>query len=172
MSELPERTALYRLYDADDVLLYVGIAKDPKARWRSHSRTARATWWPSVSRKAVEWFDTREAADRAETEAINTEKPLHNRRKREGSFTLTFFELSAEIDWSESAPGPASEQIVRILRKEIVDGVYPSGAPLPSGQDFQERFIAAPKTVRKALRLLVAEGLVYQERPRGRYFRT
>lgn len=70
-----ERTALYRLYDADGRLLYVGIAQDPEKRWSQHSRTKRATWWPLVARKTVEWFPNREAADAAETIAINNEKP-------------------------------------------------------------------------------------------------
>jgi predicted GIY-YIG superfamily endonuclease len=43
MVDPTERTALYRLRDADGRLLYIGIAKDPERRWKHHSRTARAT---------------------------------------------------------------------------------------------------------------------------------
>lgn len=31
-----ERTALYRLYDAGDRLLYIGISNNPEARWARH----------------------------------------------------------------------------------------------------------------------------------------
>lgn len=34
MPQTPEPIALYRLYDAEGQLLYVGIARDPEARWK------------------------------------------------------------------------------------------------------------------------------------------
>lgn len=70
------RTALYRLYDATDALLYVGIASDPKTRWWTHAN--EKTWWPQVARREVEWFMTRPAAEAAEVAAIVTELPRHN----------------------------------------------------------------------------------------------
>lgn len=70
------RTALYRFYDADERLLYVGIANNPEQRWKAHARTA--DWWPQAARKSVEWFDSRPAAAAAETRAISAEAPTHN----------------------------------------------------------------------------------------------
>lgn len=70
------RTALYRLFNADGQLLYVGIAYDPKSRWYSHVNTS--PWWPNVARKEVEWFEHRNAAVTAEMIAVRTEKPIHN----------------------------------------------------------------------------------------------
>jgi len=70
------RTALYRLFDADDRLLYVGIAFNPEARWNEHRGKA---WWPSVVRKSVEWHPTRLVALEAEARAIEAESPRHNR---------------------------------------------------------------------------------------------
>jgi hypothetical protein len=69
---------VYRLYAADDTLLYVGIAYNPKERWRSHARDRADTWWPLVARRDVEWFATRTEAAAAEVAAIVTEQPLHN----------------------------------------------------------------------------------------------
>jgi predicted GIY-YIG superfamily endonuclease len=43
MPEPPERTALYRLYDATDQLLYVGISTNPEERWKTH--TMLKSWW-------------------------------------------------------------------------------------------------------------------------------
>ncbi|RSN12849.1 hypothetical protein DMB42_11770 [Nonomuraea sp. WAC 01424] len=71
-----ERTALYRLYDAADELLYVGITTDTAVRWQAHSTTK---WWPQVARKAVQWYATRAEAAAAEIAAIKTERPAHNR---------------------------------------------------------------------------------------------
>ncbi|KAB7832513.1 GIY-YIG nuclease family protein [Streptomyces mobaraensis] len=72
------RTALYRLYDAHDTLLYVGIAGAPRRRWADHARDKGDAWWPEVVTKEVEWFDTRRAATKAELAAILSERPRHN----------------------------------------------------------------------------------------------
>ncbi|WP_329368794.1 GIY-YIG nuclease family protein [Streptomyces sp. NBC_00669] len=71
-----ERTALYRLHDEDAQLLYVGVTNDPKARFRQHARDK--PWWPRVSTREIEWFDTREEALRVESQAIIRELPRHN----------------------------------------------------------------------------------------------
>lgn len=72
----PERTALYRLFNADDELLYVGITNSPETRWRHHKATQE--WWPLVARKTVDWLDSRSEAAAAEIEAIHAEVPKHN----------------------------------------------------------------------------------------------
>lgn len=72
-----ERTALYRLYDAAEVLLYVGIAGNPADRWNTHK--ADQSWWPQVTRKSVEWFDNRIEAAKAEALAIRAENPQMNK---------------------------------------------------------------------------------------------
>lgn len=71
-------TALYRLYDADETLVYLGIAYDPDVRWYQHSRDKK--WWTNVARKTVEWHPDRDTAEAAELAAIRTETPLHNSR--------------------------------------------------------------------------------------------
>ena len=71
-----ERTAIYRLYDTDDTLLYVGITADLGIRWDNHSR--KKPWWPRVARKHVIWHDSRTAALANESKAIIVEKPLYN----------------------------------------------------------------------------------------------
>lgn len=69
-------TALYRLFDAEERLLYVGITKELNARFAAHRDLK--PWWSTVTRRAIEWFDARELAARAEVEAIRTEMPLYN----------------------------------------------------------------------------------------------
>jgi len=73
------RTAVYRLYDADGVLLYVGIADGVTARWKHHGNAKE--WWPQVARKDATWHATRTGALSAEAHAIATEEPVHNRRR-------------------------------------------------------------------------------------------
>lgn len=70
------RTALYRLFNIEGRLLYVGITDGPETRWNTHA--SQKHWWPNVATKTVEWFDTRNDAEAAERRAIYAEAPLHN----------------------------------------------------------------------------------------------
>jgi hypothetical protein len=72
----PGAVGVYRLRDADDRLLYVGLGWSPVARWRTHAK--KASWWPHVVGKEIEWFRTYAAASRAEKLAIHNERPIHN----------------------------------------------------------------------------------------------
>lgn len=72
----PEPVALYRYWDTEGRLLYVGITNDPIRRRDQHSRDA--TWWPFASQYVVEWHHNRAAARRAESKAIRRERPMFN----------------------------------------------------------------------------------------------
>jgi hypothetical protein len=70
-------TQLYRHFDSEGQLLYVGISISALERYKQHSGTE---WFPSVSQITVEHFPTREEAAKAEVLAIKTEKPKFNIR--------------------------------------------------------------------------------------------
>lgn len=70
------RTALYRMFDGEGVLLYVGIAYSFGRRWAQEA--VSAPWYPEVQRQTVDWYPSREEAHRLEIEAIQTEKPKYN----------------------------------------------------------------------------------------------
>lgn len=76
MTADPGPTALYRLYDEDGKLLYVGITCDPGARFAQHK--ADKHWWPRVARKDIEWYDKRANAAAAEEMAIRVKDPVFN----------------------------------------------------------------------------------------------
>lgn len=69
-------TSLYRHFDADGVLLYVGISLSAIGRLSDHRHTS--AWFPRIAKVTVEQFPDRASAYKAETTAIQTEKPLHN----------------------------------------------------------------------------------------------
>lgn len=71
----PRPAAVYRLYDTDGTLLYIGSAYDPEERCKEHRGQP---WWPRVARRTEEWFGHRNSAYAAEMKAIAAEKPLHN----------------------------------------------------------------------------------------------
>lgn len=72
----PRGEYLYRHWDADGRLLYVGIAKRPMARERQHE--ASSPWMVFQAEMTVEPFGSRADAEAAEAEAIRTEEPLFN----------------------------------------------------------------------------------------------
>ena len=74
-SRKPRRYALYRHFDKDGALLYVGISRSAAARLAQHSKSP---WDHLIARVDVESLDTRQAALKAERKAITTEKPIYN----------------------------------------------------------------------------------------------
>jgi hypothetical protein len=80
-----QRTALYRYFDGCDRLLYVGISHCWASRAVQHRHTAK--WFADVARVETEWFSTRQAANEAETRAIQSENPAHNVAKRKSGLT-------------------------------------------------------------------------------------
>lgn len=67
---------LYRMFNADEKLLYIGLTKNPSDRFTQHSRDKH--WWSDVSVIRVEHFATRRDLMNAEAKAIKYEKPIHN----------------------------------------------------------------------------------------------
>lgn len=72
------KTALYRHFDADGALLYVGISNSAFKRLDQHK--AASHWAMDIARVEMKWFETREEAISAEREAIRNESPRHNIR--------------------------------------------------------------------------------------------
>jgi len=71
-----ESTQLYRHFDAQGQLLYVGISLSAVARLTQHRNSS--DWYSQISRVEIQRFDTRSEAEGAEWEAIQKEKPIHN----------------------------------------------------------------------------------------------
>ncbi|MFE2164852.1 GIY-YIG nuclease family protein [Streptomyces sp. NPDC059447] len=93
---MPERTALYRLYDADGRLLYVGISANPEQRWKGHE-VYSGRWWALVTEKVIEWHADRELALAHEFLAIWREAPAHNRRRTPPNTSNWSNEQAAEL---------------------------------------------------------------------------
>jgi predicted GIY-YIG superfamily endonuclease len=72
-----ERTAVYRVFDIADTLLYIGIAKNFGRRWEHHASVQ--PWWPEVARQTVEWHPDRDTAEAIEKDAIKAEGPRYNK---------------------------------------------------------------------------------------------
>ena len=69
---------LYRHFDAEGRLLYIGISSSLAYRIEAHRRASE--WFPLVATISVQHFASREELESAERAAIVAEKPPHNRR--------------------------------------------------------------------------------------------
>ena len=71
-----KKTALYRHFDINDNLLYVGIALKPLSRLEAHKSSS--SWIEDVANIKVKWFENRVTALIEEELAIKTESPKYN----------------------------------------------------------------------------------------------
>jgi len=71
--------ALYRLYDKNESLLYVGISINPVARFMQHKSSDKNI--VDVSRMDVAWFLSEAESREAERVAIMAEAPLWNKQR-------------------------------------------------------------------------------------------
>lgn len=77
---------LYRFFDAEGTLLYIGITGNPRARWSQHSKTKEG--WRRVDTIRVQHLDSREELEAAEKAAIKAERPLWNVAHNEPTRTV------------------------------------------------------------------------------------
>jgi predicted GIY-YIG superfamily endonuclease len=75
---------LYRHFDSDETLLYIGITNDVRNRFKQHDKEKE--WWKDVRHCTFDHFPTRAALEEAEVEAIRNERPkynvIHNQQSR------------------------------------------------------------------------------------------
>ncbi len=115
-------TALYRLFDAADVLLYVGVSINLGARWRTHS--GEKVDWGLVARATVEHLPGRQAFA-AERAAIKAERPLwnivHNRPLPPCPELPPVADAGPVVDASEEVRGRIVEAFAAIA---VAEGQY------------------------------------------------
>lgn len=94
--EFVERCAVYRQFDADDQLLYVGMTGALDIRMSQHR--LYSDWWPDAARMEVTWYRSRTEADAAEKLAIQTEGPLYNVVHKPGRVHWTALRPARPVD--------------------------------------------------------------------------
>lgn len=73
----PTPTSVYRYFDEQGILLYVGITSRGMLRNREHNGSK--DWWPYVAAQEVEHFTTRDEAHAREIELIADFRPPFNK---------------------------------------------------------------------------------------------
>lgn len=166
MPDSPERTALYRYFDADGELLYIGISNDPDFRWKAHLYGSGRNAWPKqAARRTIEWCDARAEALKAEEAAIKAERPLYNEKH---NYDDAPFDAAS---WPTIATRLKVPAIADLMRAEITSGRWGEGQRIPSLRTLGESVGASMVAVSKASALLQQEGLLDFQAGRGLFVR-
>lgn len=70
---------------------------------------------------------------------------------------------------SHQSKSPLYQQIYQLLRVKILDGQWPTDAPLPSEAELMGQYQVSRATVRQALDELASDGLIYRRQGRGTF---
>jgi predicted GIY-YIG superfamily endonuclease len=150
----PERTALYRYFDASDDLLYIGISADPDARWKVHKwGPNRRRWIPQVARRTVEWHESRIAALKAEEQAIQAESPRHN-----GTHNHPMAPFDPDAWPLIQGRRGKTDALVRLICNEIDSGNWMPGMKIPKCAALAEATGISETTATMAIRALQEQG--------------
>lgn len=148
----PGPTALYRLWDADDELLYIGISHNPPGRYVQHERDK--PWWPAVHRRQESWYDTRQEAEAAERTAIGNELPAYNSTDGNGANTPP----RARVGHDKRRQSRTA--VLARLEADLLAQRYPLHRYLPSPVELGREYGYAASDIAAALDELEQRGLV------------
>lgn len=106
---------LYRFFDSEGRLLYVGISKFFEARLKQHYRNS--SWFFDSHSVTLEHFETREQVEHAESIAIKTESPMHNKAGLPGwESPLNHFAKIKAWTYSNIEPDKNHKALVSLIK--------------------------------------------------------
>lgn len=116
---------VYRVYDADERLIYIGATSDLMKRWDAHE--ALSWWYELAERVDAEPYPTRYAAFAAEMVAIQEEQPAFNIRHRTDGPELTGADADLARQWRQR-PGNYFYSLALIDRLNAMSAAAVSSA--------------------------------------------
>lgn len=116
----PDPTFVYRLFNADRQLLYVGVTCEKNLNVRMSQHRRARPWWDSVDpmRTTIDKYPDRRSAEWAEREAIVFERPTHNRADR----AIRGATVNAALDVTGYA-GEYHDRACALLRRAHASGI-------------------------------------------------
>ncbi|MFJ9633755.1 GntR family transcriptional regulator [Streptomyces sp. NPDC101175] len=148
-----ERTALYRHFDANGDVLYIGISKDPDERWMAH-RGNQEPWIHLAVRRTDEWYDSRPLALKAEEAAIKAERPPFNGKHNYDDVTFD------PASWSRVQGPTKIASVADLMRAEITSQRWPEGYRIPPLKTLAGAAGVSLSIASKASGLLQREGRI------------
>lgn len=123
---------LYRFFDSNNRLLYVGISNNWTNRLNQHYKNSE--FFAQVRSMTFEHFETREAVEEAERNAILTENPIYNKAWNPNweNSQEHFQKIKAWV-YSKSIPDSQHKYMIERLRELFIadpDWVRKNSAPI------------------------------------------
>jgi predicted GIY-YIG superfamily endonuclease len=109
---------LYRFYNSDGELLYVGISNTWHRRFHQHEKNAG--WFSRVASATFESYDSREAVEAAELSAIQNENPQFNKASNPAYETPTDHLQKIKLwTYSDTKPDQLHATLIRDMKDYI-----------------------------------------------------
>jgi hypothetical protein len=148
------QTALYRHYDAEGRLLYVGISLSAVQRLAQH---ADKDWSADIRRVEIEMHPDRGTAEAAEKAAIKAESPIHNKTGWRGKRARK----PSPLDWIDRSGLSRPEICERAGISHSMLSMIETGARRPGVETVMvlaREFGADPATLRPDLARIFRKG--------------
>ncbi|MFD6360168.1 winged helix-turn-helix domain-containing protein [Streptomyces roseolus] len=160
-----DRTALYRYFDAEGNLLYLGITNDVQRRELQHRRDSARTWFPLIATRTQAWFETRSEAETAELAALATEAPPWNVKdvSRLTEQALVASRERKRVKRARVARGwsPAYRRYADEIIEQIESGALKPGDHVPSINKLAKAKDISISTASRVIQTLSIEGWVH-----------
>lgn len=165
------RTDLYRHFDKEGRLLYVGISFRAIVRQAAHSNAS--PWWNDVATITVDRFPSRRSASAAEKRAVEEEKPLYNkhfgkkpfryRSKRQHGHTI---ELPGAADMAQAVV----DWYISLTRSQTMPKALRGLADkFDQSTDAGKGYALAIRAIEQLHRDAMAEGMADKKQQREQY---
>lgn len=112
--------SVYRCFDIEGHLLYVGHSTRVLGRLAEHSATK--DWWKRVANVTVEHFDSRIEASTAEAAAIAAERPEMN--ERAGALVSAEHQVDGDVRCTIGKRIRASRRVVDLTQGALAEAVH------------------------------------------------
>lgn len=170
------RCCLYRHFDSEGVLLYVGISQDPNRRTFQHIESSK--WVQYAVRMEGVWYDSAAAAEEAEAVAILTENPVFNShllkwdvaKARKAEYERTHGPVV--LPGKEVRPRPRRDVVAQDIRDMIASGELAAGEQMASIKQLAQQWGIGMDSMIRVFGALLGEGWLKRNRPSGPCFVT